>query len=283
MIPTHHWLELERKTFTMKKSIGVLLVALIVLIFALPGCSRSVPEGPGQPATEAGGAHKTEPAPARTETGGTKPPAGNKAADSYAAYQEAKSQLITRLSDAVSGNPEAGMAMLSFLGITAVDLVMLPAAFLGADEMTMEIGLGMLGAEGFKYDVDGDKSTVTFKDQSGKETVFAGRFDSKAGGSIFTSVVDGREALYSEYRQTPYGYAGQYYIVNDDGSVMLYLLAIEGKDGTVGFEQEATKPEPLSGNEGPDFPKAAKEWYSIKGKQVTGINPDGQELDFLIP
>lgn len=264
----------------MKRGIAVLLIILMVMIIALPGCSKTVPEGPGPtPSSEGSGPAK----PDKTEPDDTAPHTGSKAVDFYLAYQEAKGDLVTRLSDAVTGNPEAGMAMLSFLGIVMLDLSMLPAAFLGAEEEMMQIGLGALAAGGFKYDVDGDRSTLTFKDQDGRETVFTGTFNPQAGGSVFTSVVDGKEILYSEYRKTSYGYAGQYYIVNDDGSVMLYLLAIEGKDGTVGFERETSKPGPLSGNEGPDFPKAASEWYSVKGRTVTGINPDGQEIEFEIP
>ncbi len=264
------------------RKITLFLVLLTIASLLLASCAKSNPENNSQPPVETGGAEKTEP---RPEDPGSEDPGstGNKAADSYTAYLEAKGELVSRLSDAVTENPDAGMAMMSFLGITMIDLAMWPAAFLGQDEAAAKLGMGYLGIEDVKFDRDGNKSSITYKNDEGKETVFTGDYDEKGDGYLFTALENGEEKLYSEYRRTAYGFVGQYYISNDDGTVTYYMLTIEGKDGTVGFSSEAGKPSALTGDESPDFPKSASEWYSVKGNTVTGVTSDGDQLNFEIP
>ena len=40
------------------------------------------------------------------------------------------------------------------------------------------------------------------------------------------------------------------------------------------------RPAPLTGNEGADYPKAAKEWYAITGSTITGLTADGKQINF---
>ena len=271
----------ERKVFPMRK-ITLTLIFLMVGSLLLASCAKPGPGNNGQPPVETGGSGQPEPG--TQETKAEEPSVtGSRAADSYTAYLDAKSELIARLSDAVTENPDAGMAMMSFLGISLIDLAMWPAAFLGQDETAAKVGMGYLGIEDVKFDRDGSRSSITFKDDEGKETVFTGDYDEKGDGYRFTAREEGEEKLYSEYRRTSYGFVGQYYISNDDGTVNYYMLTIEGKDGTVGFSSEVGRPSPLTGQEPVDFPKSAPEWYSVKGNTVTGVTSEGEELNFEIP
>lgn len=178
------------------KKIAILVVVLIVSGLLLIGCGREGSGNQDQPATEP---MKTEEPPKETEK--EEQPSGSSAADSYSAYLDAKSELISSLSDAILNDPAAGTALLSFLQVTVIDMAMWPAAFLGQGEATAVLGMGYLGIEGVDYQSAGNESRMVYLDTDGKEAVFAGNYDDKADWYTITLKVEGKETLYSEYPQ----------------------------------------------------------------------------------
>ena len=80
--------------------------------------------------------------------------------------------------------------------------------------------------------------------------------------------------------KTAFGYVGQYYFLNDDGTTSIYKIAVDGEDGTIGISSIPGKPAALTGSESADFPKVCEEWYSVTGTTITGQTLDGTDLNF---
>ena len=59
------------------------------------------------------------------------PGAPASASESYSAYIQAKGELITKLTDALANNPGTEFTSMSLLGVSMVDLAMLPASSFG--------------------------------------------------------------------------------------------------------------------------------------------------------
>ncbi|HHT65353.1 MAG TPA: hypothetical protein GX017_04600 [Clostridiales bacterium] len=202
------------------------------------------------------------------------------ASESYSAYIQAKGELLTRLSDALASNPETAFSSMSLLGISMVDLALLPASSFGLGEASANMALGFLRAEDIVYSENGNQYSVKYKGEDGSNYELQGEYDKSADALKCTSLVDGKETLTSEHRKTSYGYVSQTYVVNDDGSTYVYQLTATGNDGVVGMSKASEKPSSLTGSESIDFPKECQEWYAIDGNKVTGVTADGNEISF---
>lgn len=266
----------------MKKIISFLIVVLMLCVL-FAGCGGQAntnvlpagdKEASGDPATtkEAALAEQTPDAPKNS--------AGGSVAESYTAYLDAKNVVLEKLVDGISNNPDTGMVALSFFGVSMADLVMLPASMFGQDQQAAEIGLGFMGAQGVTYSENGNSYTIAYSEEDGKAYVFSGTYDPAADALICTATTDGAENIYSEYRKTAFGYVGQYYFLNDDGTTSIYKIAVDGEDGTIGISSIPGKPAALTGSESADFPKVCEEWYSVTGTTITGQTLDGTDLNF---
>ena len=208
------------------------------------------------------------------------PGAPASASESYTAYIQAKGDLITKLTDALANNPGTELTSMSLLGVSMVDLAMLPASSFGLGEAAAITALGFLGAEDIEYSESGNQYSVKYRGQDGLNYELHGEYDKAADALKCTSFADGKESLTSEYRKTSFGYVSQIYVIDDDGSTYVYQLAVSGPDGVVGMSQVSEPPKALTGNESIDFPKQCKEWYAIEGDAVTGVTSDGEEISF---
>ncbi len=270
------------------KKIVPLLLAVLMLSVLFAGCGPAqnaadllpaddnvaVEESPDTPADEPA----DEPADVPADNGGAV--SGGTASESYTAYMEAKNAVITKLTDGLSSNADAGMAVLSFMGVAMIDLAILPASFFGLGQESVQMGLAMLGGTDVKYTENGNAYSVTYTDEEGKKYVFSGTYDAAADALVCTGSTDGSDDIYSEYHKTSFGYVGQYYFLNDDGTTSVYMIAVDGENGTIGISSDMDKPAALTGSEAPDFPKACAEWYSINGTTITGKTSDGADLNF---
>jgi len=269
----------------MKKTISILLAVLLLAAF-FAGCggpannaqrpanSNAVSEAPVNDPSEAPVNDPSE-APINNVASGS-----GTAADSYTAYMEAKNTVITKISDGLSNNPDSTMEALSFFGVAMIDAAILPASFFGLGQQAVEMGLAMIGAEGVKYTENGNNYTVTYTGDEGETYIYSGTYDPSADVLVCTATANGKESIYSEYHKTSYGYIGQYYFVNDDGTATLYQIATKDEDGTIGISTVSGKPAALTGSEAVDFPKACDIWYGIEGKTITGKASDGTDLNF---
>ena len=210
-------------------------------------------------------------------------PASDNPMDSYTAYMEAKAEIVSRMSEAISNDPDNMMAMMSFLSIVSIDFAMWPAAFLGQDEETLKLGMGFLGIEDIDYEINNGQSSVRYQDNDGNEVVFNSLYDKSKDHNTYRATIGGKDYVYAEYVRTDYGYVGQYYMPKDeDGSFTVFLVTIAGENGTVGFNVTKDRLPPLTGNESFDFPKAAPEWYSLIGDKVTGVSSEGKSVDVTL-
>lgn len=207
-------------------------------------------------------------------------PASITPAESFTAYSTAKSALTTKITDALTNNPGTELTSLVLLGVVMVDLAMLPATCFGAGQVAAETALGFMGATNVSYSESGNSYTVTYTDEEGQSYEFKGTYDAAADALTCSASADGVESLYSEYRKTSYGYAGQSFLLSDDGTAVVYKIATQGEDGFIGITESASKPSALTGGEAADFPKTCEQWYGITGGIITGLTGDGEPLNF---
>jgi hypothetical protein len=205
---------------------------------------------------------------------------GNPVTDSYSAYVTAKTELYSRLTGGLSSNEETTMASMSLMGVGLIDMYLLPAAFFGLGEEAAAMGMGYLNMQGVRYTENGNSYTITYTDAQGATASLTGTYDAGADSLVCTGSTDGVENFYSEYRRAAYGYVGQYYFTDTDGSGYLYLVTISGTDGAFGMSEANEKPAALTGSERVDYPSICTEWYAINGTTITGVLSDGTAVNF---
>lgn len=203
------------------------------------------------------------------------------AGESFSAYLNAKSELMTTLSNALISNPGTELISMNLLGITLVDLALIPATCFGLGQEATMMALAFMGASDVDYSEDGNSYSIKYRNNEGKLFEMRGNYDKAADSLTCTVLEDGKESLISEYRKTSFGYVSQMYSVDNDGSAYVYKMAISDKEGAVGISDASAAPKALSGSEGMDFPKQCSEWYAIKEDKFTGLTSEGNELSFV--
>ena len=255
--------------------------ALMLVLILLVSCGGGNPSGGGKP-VGSGKPGKTTQPDDQKDPGTNVPGPGlaNTPAESFGAYLEAKTEVLATLSDALANNPGTELDSMSLLGVMMVDMALLPATSFGLGKEAATAALGILGAADIEYSENGNEYSIKYKGDEGEKFEMIGVFDPKSNTLKSTAIVDGKENLVSEYRQTSFGYVSQIYFVDDDGKASIYHLAINGNNGMVGISEASSAPKDLTGNEAVDFPKSSKEWYAIDGDEFTGVTSDGRELSF---
>ena len=280
------------------KKILILVSAVLISSLLLVGCmktpslDRLIPDGLGGLGGLIGQTEKTNTQDPNEPTGippvetgkqdsGRDPDTGPRT--SYEAYIDAKAILLDRLISAFNQVPEAGMeASYSLFGFSMIDYLMWPAAIIWEDDATAKQLAGVFGALDMKFERSGSKSILTYT-QDEKAATFIGEPLAGGDGYAFVASFAGQDKLRSEFVRTTYGFVGQYYHEDDDGTTTHYMLTIEGQDGTIGIQKQGGRPASLTGREGPDFPQSAPEWYRVQGNRLTGVNSEGQRLDSVFP
>ncbi|NLU35945.1 MAG: hypothetical protein GXX01_02820 [Clostridiales bacterium] len=260
------------------------LTAMILALLMLAGCTRGLPAGRKNQEDEIkpGVTIQPDEQTDRQADEQTVIPGSNyTAADSFGDFLEAKGQLVTLLSDALMNNPGTELDSMALLSIVMVDLLLLPASTFGAGEEEAKFALALLGAQDIVYTENGNQYKVQYQNEEGSQYQVQGVYDVAADALKCTVLVDEKEAVVSEHHKTSFGYVGQIYVVNDDGSANVYQMALRGKDGMIGISEATAAPASLTGGEAVDFPKANKEWYAIEGDRFTGVTADGRELSFI--
>jgi hypothetical protein len=261
-----------------------MLIAVLLLVAVLAGCGEPTKSDPlptnDNVASDESTVSKETPAVSEAAGNSSDTDNGANLAESYAAYLEAKNAVIIKITDGLSNNPDAGMAVLSFLGVGMTDLALMPISFFGMGQETMEMGLSMMGATNIQYAENGNNYTVTYSDKENQKFTYSGTYNPAIDALTCTVTVNGAESTYIEYRKAAFGYIGQYYFLNEDGTTSIYMIAVDGEDGIIGISTFPGKPAALTGSEAADFPKTCSEWYSVKGTTITGKTSDGLDLSF---
>ncbi len=270
------------------RKILIFVLAMLMLVVMFAGCgqtpSNNTPKT-DEPAQNGGEVESSEPTAADVQQepadDNSTTSTGFPVADSYTAYATAKEVVLSKLADGLGSNLDSLSASFTLLGVSMVDLVMLPVSFFGMGEESVMMGLSMFGSSDVKYTENGNSYSVSYMDSEGVAYTFSGTYDPAADAMSCSSSKDGKENFFSEYRKTSFGYIAQYYFIKDDGTTSLYQFASNGEDGTFGIStSETAQPAALTGSEPADFPTALPEWYSISGSTITGKTSEGTELSF---
>lgn len=265
----------------MKRIIAV-LISVLMLTASAAGCAKAK-DAAIDAAQEAAVAASGEGEEAVTDVAesatGAVQSGDETAAAFYTAYMDAKSEVLNKITEGLSNNPETLMTAMSYLGATMSDLYMLPALYFGLGETSVAAGLAMMGAKDVTYDEQGNTYIVTYKNSDEKEIKLTGTYD-KGKSLVSVGTTDGSEDVFSEVYRTSFGYVGQFYYISDDSKATLYQFAVSGADGVIGMETDVSRPAALSGSEAADFPKAAKQWFAINGTTISGVDADGKSISF---
>ena len=252
----------------------VSLVMAMLLCLSLVGCGGSG----GKPADDKSTVPDTQQNSADNKYGESKPSAAPKEItpqQSYAAYMEAKSGLTTALTDALADDPDYEMESMVLLGVVLVDIVIMPATVLGAGQEAAVTALGMFGATDVKYTQNGNRYTVTYKNQDGEAYEFQAKYDPAADALVCEVTSGGEDAgVYYEYRKAPFGYVGQIYTFESDVLTEAYQISVHENGGVIGIFESDKRPAALTGGEAKDFPKACPQWYAtVSYTHLTGVSP----------
>lgn len=270
-----------KRWMTLKKLMSALLIILLIGLTAA-GCGGKSSEASQDSSTPSGS--EEQPGDSADTTSDSEKQDGS-FSTAYTAYLETKSDFVGRIGDGLSESQLT--AAMDVLGMSMVELYMAPVAALGMDEETAKQMMTYLNATGdVDYKADGNHYTMSYKDEKGIETICDGKFDPKKDAAAITMTEGGKETLTFEYTKTSYGYASQYCIQNEDGTMVVYKGTLYGADGIIGVTSNATaKPDSILGNGdiSKDFPKDCLSWYEAEGEKGTGQTSDGTAITFDVP
>lgn len=264
----------------MRKTLA-LMVSILLLLATLSGCAKA--KDATADVNEAAAAVSGE---AEEIVAGVAEAASDAAQNTndsasafLSAYMEAKSEILNKITDGLTNNPDTLMSAMNYLGASLSDLYLLPAMYFGNGEASVATALAMMGAKDVKYDEQGNNYTVTYKNADERETKLTGVYD-QGKSLVCVGSTAGTENVFSEVYRTSFGYVGQFYAIADDGTATLYQFAVSGADGVVSMATGAARPAALTGAEAADFPKATKEWFAINGTTITGVDSEGKQISF---
>ena len=171
------------------------------------------------------------------------------------------------------------MTAFSLVGIGLADVNFMMAGFFGAGQEAAALGLSFFDVTDVQYSENGNEYAISYKDADGTTWSMTGKWDAAADSLSCIGAKDGVEYFYADYHRTAYGYIAQYYLP-DNSTGNLYLVAVEGEDGTFGISTVSAVPVALTGSEAADYPASCDEWYAIHGTTITGKTSDGTEINF---
>ena len=204
---------------------------------------------------------------------------GNPITDSLTAYMNAKGVVYAKISDGLGNNPDTMMTAFSLTGIGLADVNFMMAGFFGVGQEAAVLGLGYLGVTEIQYSESGNEHAISYMGTDGALWSMTGTWDAAADSLSCIGAKDGVEYFYADYHKTAYGYIAQYYLPGNTVE-NLYLVAVEGEDGTLGISTVSAAPAALTGSEAADYPASCDEWYAVHGTNITGKTSDGTVLDF---
>lgn len=254
----------------MKKYLSMLLAVLMLLAFA--GCGGPPPAAIGDdiPSSDIADNQDTG------SQGGSG--TGYTVSDSFNSFLAAKGDMIGKLSEGLSNNPDTVFSTFALLGVTMIDMSLVPVTVFGMGKEGAAATMAFFGASGFDYSESGNSYTISYKDEEGKTFSYQGTYNPAADSLVCSALENGVEIVSMEYYKTSFGYVAQYFVSGEEGNT-IYQLSVSGNDGVVGIIEAATKPASLSGSESADFPKSSGQWFAINGNTITGVS-DGSDINF---
>lgn len=290
----------------MKRVLAIILV-LAMSVMVLVSCGAADTPEPGQitktrETVEAGETESTDPVDPVDPTDPVDPgdptdpddkepvspevPTGKlEAWESYAAYVEQKSELVTLAMEAIASNEEIAFEMLNLMGVLSIEFMMFPAAMVGQDEDVVRSTFGMMGNTDIKYSHSENDYILEWEDADGEIYRFTSTYD-PAKDAMSSEVIfggDSDDIISYDFIRTPYGYFAQI-ITNEDtegGFAAFTQISVDANGGVIGMSSEKVQREELSGKESRDLPKSLPQWYEVDGTNFSTVTSDGQSYNYV--
>lgn len=174
-------------------------------------------------------------------------------ADSYGRYIEAKGNGYESISAAMEANAELSMTgALAILPVAMVDLSAIGLTLISDDIAASEMAGSILGMNDLSIQYDGVNFSLTYTNE-GQTYIMEGQYDANTDSLTCSNTTGGSETMYLEYVKYNDGYAGQYYITNDDGSKTIIKVIVDAEDMGMGIDAGDAKPASIFKSAPADF------------------------------
>lgn len=130
---------------------------------------------------------------------------------------------------------------LALLPVTKIDLNVLTITLISSDETASEMTAAMLSMSDANIEYDGSNFNLSFADADGASVNMTGEYD--AGLDSVAYAWDyGTSTMLMQFVKYNSGYAGQYFIVNEDDSTSTIKIIIDGDDIAFGLADNTSDP-----------------------------------------
>ena len=191
-------------------------------------------------------------------------------AASYERFLDAKADAYDSLAEKLDENMELSMtAGLELLAMAMVDLQAIDILFITDDKAETEAVAMMMGYADVDVDYSGDNFSISYNWSDGSKSKSNGMYDKKTDSLTCTWTIDGKETMMLEYVRYGEGYAGQYFIIDEDGSLSVIKIIADGQDIAVGMGKVDAKPTSI-------YNAAPSDYSFVEGNASVFIIKDGQ-------
>lgn len=195
--------------------------------------------------------------------------------EGFSNYTTFKNAAYERITAAAETSDSLAMTVgLGYLGVTMVDLSLLPLTMLAGDPAASQAAMAFLFTDA-KISGSGNDFTITYKDTEGGEIKQTCHYD--AGKDTMTSTMfdtDGKISIFFEYVNLGDAYAAQYFMPSDDDFEV--IRAYFDKDNVAAFGIVTASDEPASiiGKSGfnADFVKNDESYLILKDGKLTAFD-----------
>jgi len=205
-----------------------------------------------------------------TNDGGNAQSGGQTPGEAYGRFMNAKGIGYDSLSSRMDDNIDLSMtAGLELLAMTMIDLEALALTLVTQDLAASEMAGDMLGMQNLKIKNSGENFSLAYEGMQGEAYAAQGKYDGKTDSLTCIWTKDGVETLTMEFVKYNNGYAGQYFITNEEGKSSVIKVIIDGEDIAVGMGDVDSKPSSIykSAPGGFSFVEGCTSMFVIQGGQ----------------
>lgn len=259
------------------KKIATIIVLFVMMLSMLSGCFMFPKKFAGPPESSQSGIGQDAQATGSAEQDSSDPaslaPATNPA-QGYNNYIAVKGDAYDRVSDAAEKSDTLAFTVsMNMVGMTFIDLYLIPLTVFGTDAQAVQMALGFFGLKDVEYNGVGNEFSVSYTNSDGatiKQTCTYDPAKDQMTSTVYEA--DGKVSVFFEYvNQGNNTYASQYYYLSN-GSYQV-MRAYFDQDNVAAFSTVTAAEEPASilGKTGlnEDFVKNSESYMILKDGKIT--------------